>query len=283
MCPLQMVQAPSTARMAYIVDPRKEHNPAAPAAQPDPPTKGAPKVGKAAAAAAAAGPPADLVGAFQQGVLQHWGKEWTGVAGSGQSCAGVALHALGRCVYVALVEPVGVYMPAGQAEGCKAARRALSLRPQLHRCLSRLGGWLCCMCPRQGTPAGTCWHLRVPRAGDAELQQVLTAAPGLLYCGMGAFLNYVSAEAVATADLRQSSLALLLGHAHTKVSLRRQAYLESRSAHAAHSCCPGTAPGTHHLCLHAHLNWGVWMHALIAACFNVAALLNAVKTWRAGS
>eukprot|EP00891_Asterochloris_glomerata_P007181 jgi/Astpho2/7181/Aster-01500 len=65
--------------------------------------------------------------------------------------------------------------------------------------------------------------------GDAELQQVLTAAPGLLYCGMGAFLNYVSAEAVATADLRQSSLALLLGHAHTKESLRRQGYLESRS------------------------------------------------------
>lgn len=61
---------------------------------------------------------------------------------------------------------------------------------------------------------------------------MLTAAPGLLYCGMGAFLNYVSAEAVATADLRQSSLALLLGHAHTKESLRRQGYLESRSAHA---------------------------------------------------
>ena len=92
---LQMVQAPSTARMAYIVDPRKEHNPAVLAAQPDPPTKGAPKGGKAAAAAAA-GPPADLVGAFQQGVLQQWGKEWTGVAGSGQSCAGVALHALGK-------------------------------------------------------------------------------------------------------------------------------------------------------------------------------------------
>ena len=66
---------------------------------------------------------------------------------------------------------------------------------------------------------------------------MLTAAPGLLYCGMGAFLNYVCAEAVATADLRQSSLALLLGHAHTKESLRRQGYLESRSAMLSH--CPG--------------------------------------------
>ena len=88
-----MVQAPNTASMGYIVDPRKEHNPgpAAPAAQHHPPAKGAPKGGKAAAAA---GPPADLVGAFQQGVLQQWGKDWTGVAGSGQSCAGVASHEL---------------------------------------------------------------------------------------------------------------------------------------------------------------------------------------------
>ena len=92
---LQTLQAPSTANMAYIVDPRKEHNPgpATPAAQPPPPTKGAPKGGKAAAAAAA-GSPADLVGAFQQGVLQQWGKEWTGVVGSRHSCAGVAWQEL---------------------------------------------------------------------------------------------------------------------------------------------------------------------------------------------
>ena len=99
-CLLQMVQAPSTANMAYIVDPRKEHNPgpATPAAQPHPPPKGAPKGAKAAAAAG----PADLVGAFQQGVLQQWGKEWTGVAGNGQSCAGVALHELSgsRCAWL---------------------------------------------------------------------------------------------------------------------------------------------------------------------------------------
>ena len=61
---------------------------------------------------------------------------------------------------------------------------------------------------------------------------MLTAAPGLLYCGMGVFLNYVSTEAVGTANLRQISLALLFGNTHTKESLRRQAYLESRLANA---------------------------------------------------
>lgn len=129
---LQMVQAPSTANMAYIVDPRKEHTPgpATPAAQPHPPAKGGPQGAKAAASA---GPPADLVGVFQQGVLQQWGKEWTGVAGSGQSCAGVALRELvGVCVR-GFGKVLWRAYRSSQGLQISLAGQALSSRPQLQQ------------------------------------------------------------------------------------------------------------------------------------------------------
>lgn len=57
---------------------------------------------------------------------------------------------------------------------------------------------------------------------DSQYEQLLRAATGVVYCGMGHFLNYIPAAVVAGADMTACQLAVLLDRAQTAQSLKRQ-------------------------------------------------------------
>ena len=56
----------------------------------------------------------------------------------------------------------------------------------------------------------------------SQYEQLLKAAAGLVFCGLGQFLTYVPAAVVAGADMKACQLAVLLDRAQTAESLQRQ-------------------------------------------------------------
>lgn len=57
---------------------------------------------------------------------------------------------------------------------------------------------------------------------DAQYDQLLREATGLVYCGMGRFVNYVPPAVVVQADMRSCELAILLDRSQTSKSVKRQ-------------------------------------------------------------
>lgn len=61
---------------------------------------------------------------------------------------------------------------------------------------------------------------------EAQYVQLLRQAAGIVYCGMGRFLQYVPPAVVAQADMRACELALVLDRAQTVKSVKRQMLLK---------------------------------------------------------
>ena len=57
---------------------------------------------------------------------------------------------------------------------------------------------------------------------DAQYAQLLNQAAGVVYCGLGSFLQHIPPAVVAQADMRGCELAVVLDGAQTVQSVRRQ-------------------------------------------------------------
>ncbi|GAQ78456.1 hypothetical protein KFL_000130380 [Klebsormidium nitens] len=68
---------------------------------------------------------------------------------------------------------------------------------------------------------------------DGEIQRLVATSSGMIFVGVGRFLAYVSAAALAALDLGTCQLAVLAAMSVSDESLRRQAFLDNRKSHEA--------------------------------------------------
>ena len=69
---------------------------------------------------------------------------------------------------------------------------------------------------------------RVP--ADAELMQLVTAASGLVFLGMGRFMSYLAPRIVSSVDLRGCDVAFLMSRVNNGKAHQRQLYLDNRKS-----------------------------------------------------